>query len=117
MNVPNSVAIHYILTHTFRSLDITVSREHGTIPTGQLHVTAGLDYLHSAGIMHCNLKPGNVLLKSTVSNQRGYTCKLSDFGVHRLLTESATHVSTPTCGVRFPSLTDALRRSNIGHSS
>ena len=58
--------------------------------------------------MHCDLKPGNVLLKSTSSNRRGFTCKLCDFGMSRVLDkQQATHVSTQTYGVRT---------ANIAHS-
>jgi serine/threonine protein kinase len=68
-----------------------------------LHGGAGLEYLHTAGIMHCDLKPANVLLKSTAANRRGFTCKLCDFGMSRLLdVQQATHVSTQTYGVRPP---------------
>ena len=50
--------------------------------------------------MHCDLKPANVLLKSTAANRRGFTCKLCDFGMSRLLdVQQATHVSTQTYGV------------------
>ena len=53
--------------------------------------------------MHCDLKPANVLLKSTASNSRGFTCKLCDFGMSRLLdVRQATHVSTLTYGVSLP---------------
>ncbi|GAX81975.1 hypothetical protein CEUSTIGMA_g9403.t1 [Chlamydomonas eustigma] len=41
----------------------------------------GLAYLHSLGITHGNLKPSNVLLKSSRLDRRGFTVKLSDFGI------------------------------------
>ena len=70
----------------------------GTGVCARMH--AGLDYLHLEGIMHCDLKPANVLLKSTASNSRGFTCKLCDFGMSRLLdVRQTTHVSTLTYGV------------------
>jgi serine/threonine protein kinase len=61
---------------------------------------AGMEYLHAAGILHGDLKPANVLLKSTSADRRGYLCKLCDFGMSRLMDASqATHVSTQTYGV------------------
>jgi serine/threonine protein kinase len=61
---------------------------------------AGLQYLHSAGIMHCDLKPANVVLKANSANRRGFTCKLCDFGLSRLLDlQCATHITTHNCGV------------------
>jgi serine/threonine protein kinase len=52
--------------------------------------------------MHCDLKPANVVLKSTAANRRGYTCKLCDFGMSRLLDlERVSHVSTERFGVRM----------------
>ena len=43
-----------------------------------LDVAAGMNYLHSIGIMHSDLKAANVLLKSAAVTQddpRGFICK------------------------------------------
>ncbi|KAK9842248.1 hypothetical protein WJX81_002584 [Elliptochloris bilobata] len=60
---------------------------------------AGMDYLHSAGVVHGDLKSANVLLRSTATDARGFTCKLGDFGLSRLVdTGVHTHISTKTYG-------------------
>jgi serine/threonine protein kinase len=35
------------------------------------------------GVVHCDLKPANVLLKSSHMDSRGFTAKVSDFGLSR----------------------------------
>ena len=42
-----------------------------------IDIAAGMDYLHSIGIMHGDLKAANVLCKSTATDPRGFTCKAS----------------------------------------
>lgn len=44
------------------------------------------------------VQAANVLLKSTAADPRGFTCKLADFGMARLLETNRTHVSTHTYG-------------------
>jgi serine/threonine protein kinase len=53
------------------------------------------------GCVQADLKGANVLLKSAaVSNydSRGYSCKLADFGLSRVMENNSTHVSTSTFG-------------------
>ena len=47
-------------------------------------VLAGLDHAHSKGIIHCDIKPENILL--TLQSNR-WVAKLSDFGIARLSQE------------------------------
>jgi serine/threonine protein kinase len=57
--------------------------------------------MHSAGIVHCNLKPSNVLLLPTTSNRRGYMCKLCGFSMSQVLDrQQGTFSSSQTFGVR-----------------
>jgi serine/threonine protein kinase len=45
-------------------------------------VAEGLCYLHESGVVHGDLKPGNVLLKA--ASQGRLTAKLADFGLRRV---------------------------------
>lgn len=48
--------------------------------------------------MHGDLKPENVLLAGARADRRGFTCKLGDFGLSRLLGDEQTHVDTGNYG-------------------
>ncbi|KAK9823953.1 hypothetical protein WJX72_006631 [[Myrmecia] bisecta] len=63
-----------------------------------IDIAAGLDYLHSLGVVHGDLKDANILLKSTATDPRGFVCKIADFGLSRVLDVDATHISTKTYG-------------------
>ncbi|BBC25170.1 serine/threonine protein kinase [Pseudanabaena sp. ABRG5-3] len=47
-------------------------------------ILLGLEHAHTANIIHCDIKPENVLLKITA---KGWKAKISDFGIARLSQE------------------------------
>ncbi len=61
-------------------------------------VLTPLQYLHSSNILHGDLKPQNVLLRSVRSDRRGFVCKLCDFGLSRLLSDHQTSLLTAHFG-------------------
>lgn len=56
--------------------------------TSLLELAMALRHLHARKLVHCDIKPANVLLKSSTRDARGWVCKLSDFGCVRLLSEA-----------------------------
>jgi hypothetical protein len=50
-----------------------------------LEVALGIQYLHAMRMMHCDIKPENILLKMDSTNTNGFVAKLSDFGLAKLL--------------------------------
>lgn len=51
-----------------------------------IDVLSALDHAHRQGIIHCDIKPENILLKLTPT---GWTVKISDFGIARLSQETS----------------------------
>ncbi|GLI70933.1 hypothetical protein VaNZ11_016027 [Volvox africanus] len=50
-----------------------------------LEVALALRHMHGLLMVHCDLKPQNVLLKSSPRDPRGFTAKLSDFGLAKMM--------------------------------
>lgn len=67
---PNNVAL--LLYHSLPDQALEAEKELAKV---LLHTSQGLDYIHSKGILHNDVKPGNILL----SNSGDYM--LSDFGI------------------------------------
>ncbi|KAL6753026.1 kinase-like domain-containing protein [Haematococcus lacustris] len=56
--------------------------------TTLLEVAMALRHMHAMQLVHCDLKPGNVLLKSSLSDVRHFTTKLCDFGLVKFRQEA-----------------------------
>ena len=53
-------------------------------------ITAGLNQLHSLGIVHGNLKPSNILVSFPKGNGTEPMIKLADFGIRHAVWDEAT---------------------------
>lgn len=64
-----------------------------------VEILAGLKYAHELDIVHCDIKPENILLKLT---KTGWQAKISDFGIARLAIENDKSDRTGSPGYMAP---------------
>jgi serine/threonine protein kinase len=61
-----------------------------------LEISKAVDFMHSTGFAHCDLKPHNVFVdqvaQRTTERAEVYRCKLADFGLARTLDERHSYV-------------------------
>ncbi|WIA13330.1 hypothetical protein OEZ85_006913 [Tetradesmus obliquus] len=78
-----------------------------------LDAATGMAYLHSKGVLHGDLKAGNVLLQATVHGTYGQVAKISDFGLAATLLDGATHRSTASMGTITHMAPEVLRSGHM----
>ncbi|KAF8066337.1 Map3k12 [Scenedesmus sp. PABB004] len=61
-------------------------------------VADGMSHLHERGVVHGDLKSGNVMLCVSPSSPYGRVAKITDFGLSRAFASGQTHRSTHTLG-------------------
>jgi len=64
-------------------------------------VAKGMHHIHSKNILHGNLKPSNVLLKTAPDTHSGMLAKVADFGLSLKMSSEQTHVSNVQKGEPF----------------
>jgi tRNA A-37 threonylcarbamoyl transferase component Bud32 len=80
--------LHYIVMEYVEGTDLkTLVRREGRLSVGRAvditaQIAAGVGHAHKAGIIHCDVKPQNVLVTP------GGVVKVTDFGIARALSES-----------------------------
>lgn len=81
----------FVVMEYVRGLDLRGLIRNGPLPKPDVarigaDVASALDYVHSQGVVHRDVKPGNVLLAAeNGSLARGVSAKLTDFGIARVL--------------------------------
>jgi serine/threonine protein kinase len=78
--------------------DGPLAPDHAAAVIGE--VLDALDHSHSRGVVHRDIKPSNIITQRTVSRT---TAKVMDFGIARLLSESATRLTATGVLIGTPS--------------
>lgn len=70
----------------------------GAILATAREVAAAMSYLHHNNMLHGDLTGNNVLLTAAPGEKRGYTAKVSDFGLSRLISNETPIIETRSYG-------------------
>ncbi|MEW5320216.1 MAG: hypothetical protein WDW38_011305, partial [Sanguina aurantia] len=62
------------------------NQDMASLLTTLTEIATAMVYLHLQGLVHCDLKPGNILLKASPEGTRGFVAKVSDFGFSEQIT-------------------------------
>jgi len=93
-----------------------IKKEEGTVEALEIvkEVASAGAYLHQRGIIHGDLTGNNVLIKTDIS-RKGYTCKICDFGLARILEGETCAVVTEQLGTvtHMPPELFALEQSEM----
>ena len=76
-------------------------------------IVGAMVYMHTLDLTHGDLKCNNVLLQSTRSEARGFTCKISDMGCSRLLNTTRQELLTGTYGSPWYAAPELLRDGSL----
>jgi hypothetical protein len=82
-----------------------------------LDIARGLEFLHSCSIIHGDLKPQNVLLKTEQRDRRGFVAKLCDFGLSRAMGAEQTSVETGNYGTATHAAPERIAEGRLTFAS
>lgn len=129
---PNVVTVHdygtlsngagYLVMRLLRGRSLTselTTREIG-LPFDRafsiaLQVCAGVEAAHRLGIVHCDLKPDNIILEETADE--GELVQLLDFGISRLIKDNAENPSSIFFATPFYTAPELLESSRLDFRS
>jgi eukaryotic-like serine/threonine-protein kinase len=85
-----------------QSLEAAIE-ERGPLPPGEVidiicEAATALEVAHAAGVVHRDLKPDNIMLAHDGESKRGYTVKLVDFGIAKMVADEVSNVGTTRAG-------------------
>ncbi|PXF47654.1 putative myosin light chain kinase [Gracilariopsis chorda] len=94
--------------------DIIADQGHLSEQTASIvmrEIIKGVEYLHDVGVVHCDIKPENILCKS---KQWPYSVKLCDFGLANFFDQYNNNTMTETIGTPGYVAPEVVRREPYG---
>jgi serine/threonine protein kinase len=88
-----------------------------TVKNLALDIAVGLGEMHRLGIVHCDIKPANILVELT---RDGLCCKITDFGIAKFITDRQLQVKLfqdHELEGRHPRLRSTRNSAIVGHPS